>query len=311
MNLICHDARTVKHLRKWAGSLSLTVLVFELRPTHSAMQRSVEGLLRSFIAEILTRHPGSLPTIESLVPGTYGDGWTEENLGLFLQKLIGMLESTTRICVFLDGLEEASGNRDGFLSLLKPVTQGSGFKMCLTRCIEESSFGNKSITVFEVADITKQAVSEAVVATLRLCPQIAQLELGQRAWLSQLQSTLSERANGSFVWVEHLTNRSFNHISDDDDLVTVERKLLDFPQSLNQVYLNMLTRIKSSEAEAAECFQLARHLQEHQFVSYKLFPSIFNFVLGLCGVDGASFPLSCILLVFFRIQTQTQKTRQV
>lgn len=111
MKYLYDDKRTRKKLRKWAGASDLILAAFFFFERGGALQKSREGLLRSLLYQILSEkrdlislafdssqedrtQPIPLPQI------------TWRALAKAFTKLLEKLPESTKICLFVDGLDE-------------------------------------------------------------------------------------------------------------------------------------------------------------------------------------------------------------
>lgn len=121
MKFLCQNEKTKQHLQEWAGSRSLTTASFFLWHLGFDIQKSQEGLLRALLYEILAKYQWLMPRImpdlfieaskqEFGLQGFVNPSLSElmrwfKNLGSFL-----VHEETQRMCLFIDGIDEYSGN---------------------------------------------------------------------------------------------------------------------------------------------------------------------------------------------------------
>ena len=67
MNLIYRDPRTLHFLRRWAGNRPLTIAQFFFWNSGSTLQRSLEGLIRTLLYQILTQQPDLISMVVKTV----------------------------------------------------------------------------------------------------------------------------------------------------------------------------------------------------------------------------------------------------
>lgn len=136
MNFIRQNSQTLDYLEKWAGTRNLLTPLFFFSVTDSKMQQSVEGLLRSLMCQILEEYKKFVPNISqetlTALSGTQAfPVWTEGKLRQCFQVLIEAITPALRICIFIDGLDECSGDHRELLKLVFQVANNNeDVKIC-------------------------------------------------------------------------------------------------------------------------------------------------------------------------------------
>lgn len=129
----CHP-----YLEKWAGLLGLVVTSFYFWNSEMELQTTQVGLLRTLLYQIVMQRPEILPTIapkhweflclfESKIKN-----WTAQELHDLLFRAVKKLRNNSKICLFIDGLDEFGHNHDNLISMVKGLTKGNAHvKVCV------------------------------------------------------------------------------------------------------------------------------------------------------------------------------------
>lgn len=141
MSYIYQDERTAVSLKVWSRSKELFTLGFFFWNAGGILEKSSEGLLQSLTYQLLKRFPSLTPSsqIRSASEWTHNDSWsyepiaawTERRLPATFRSVLGQAQEMCRICVFIDGLDEFSGDQDMLIELIESV-QTADVKVCLS-----------------------------------------------------------------------------------------------------------------------------------------------------------------------------------
>ncbi|KAL8718436.1 MAG: hypothetical protein Q9225_004435 [Loekoesia sp. 1 TL-2023] len=244
MNYIQEDSRTIEALHKWAGSNKLTVPVFFFWAAGSDLQKSLCGLLRSLIYQLLKQEL-SLAYVateyeiigSSAQERTLLTAWTEKKLRMVLSNLCHQISSSSRICLFIDGLDECAGDHHALIDLLEEVVQNTQVKCCLSSRPERPFTRLKTSAMLKLQDLTRKDISRFVHTKFSKHIQDERV-------LSETTNVIVEKADGVFLWADLVTNSQIKGIRNGDDEKTLLKRLESLPVELDDVYSQMLERIE-------------------------------------------------------------------
>ena len=210
MNFVCQDLRTEIALRVWSGTDKIFMPMFFFWSPGTNLQKSLTGLLRSLIYQILCKFPDLMPVLSSSM-GTAQYGlrqlptWTEQRLRVTLELLLSDGPEACRLCIFIDGLDEFHGNQDTLLDLVRDLGQTSRVKLCLSSR-PETSFRDELgySAMLKLQDLTDPDIRKYVSDKLERTPL-----RGSQAPHSSLQLKVTvdkivQKAEGVFLWVSFL-----------------------------------------------------------------------------------------------------------
>ena len=208
MNFICHDPRTEAALKIWSGTDEIFRPNFFFWSPGSHLQKSLAGLLRSLIYQILDRFPDLMPILaESSGPFQHGlrqfPTWTEQRLRATLQNVLSVGLKQCRLCIFIDGLDEFHGDHITLLNLISSFREVTKVKFCLSSR-PYSPFKRElgSSPMLKLQDLTEPDIRRYVSDKLEGGPFKA-------PWVSYFLfkikdpvDTIVQKAEGVFLWVQ-------------------------------------------------------------------------------------------------------------
>ena len=292
MNFVWQNQQTLDHLRAWAGTKSLLTPLFFFSVTGTQLQQSVEGLLRSLICQILEKYRQFVPNIsqETSTAPTSAQTvplWTEEKLRRCFQTLIKAITPALRVCIFIDGLDECSGDHRELLGLVSQFADNQDVKVCFSSRPERSFEEFLPSCSLRLQDLTKEDMQVYVKTKIDEIPQIHSLSTDKISWKDEMRRLIVERAQGVFLWVELVTKSQINGIRNCDDLATLERKLSSLPGEVEELYSRMLAKMDGYESEAARYLQLAHQLSTDIFQNRGVDSHVLNFAIARFGLTDS------------------------
>ncbi|KAL9621958.1 MAG: hypothetical protein Q9160_003620 [Pyrenula sp. 1 TL-2023] len=199
-------------LSKWAGEKKLFVASFYFWNSGTHLQMDRTGLLRSLLYQILRENPELVPiAFPSLweclcILGLETATWTESDLQPTLESIIKALTTKSRICFFIDGLDEFARNHDDLISLIQRLTaQSKNVKFCVASrpwVIFETAFETKPHLRLE--DLTYTDINHYVASRFRHNPEFPKLQAREPKFANQLIGTSSPKPPeyfSGFIWL--------------------------------------------------------------------------------------------------------------
>ena len=274
MRFIFNNNKTFEELRKWAGKRHLVTAGYYFWTSGSVEQRSQAGLLRYLLFQLLQEH-------RHLIPITFPKTWTKyvntstrdrikakivwelpeltEGIRLFLQNAL----RSTRICLFVDGLDEFDGDHDEiirFFQSIPSISEGN-LKLCLSSRpwpVFEKAF--KNLPTFRLQDLTYQDMVQYVTDRFGGDKDLGKLQQDEVLEGENLVTELVTRANGVFLWVTLVVRHLTKSFCEGDCVVDLRKRLLLLPTDLDDLFQYTLYDIQadSSLREASSIFQLIR-----------------------------------------------------
>ena len=264
MNYLSHNERTLGLLRVWSGTKKVLSPEYFFWSAGTALEKSVEGLLRSLLYQIFREVPSLIPVsceYRSAFVSTEDctdnfepiATWTVRRLRTTFQTVIRQIETTYRICIFIDGLDEINGDPDAAIEEITNMTS-SGVKICLSSR-PERSFNDAfdSCAKLRLQDLTKHDIRVYVADKLE-----PWLRTEPEDEVSRMLNDIAHKAQGVFLWVDLVVKALIKGLKNDDSLEQLQMRVASTPSDIEAVYSKMLSKIDEvHRKEAAQIFQMA------------------------------------------------------
>lgn len=146
MRYLSGHNETRRSLQAWAGDKQVAIAGFYFWVSGSEDQRSRVGLLRSLLHQLLSLYPESIPDafprlwqrlcgMTSKERVAMGLEWTGPELTSGFLRLLETGLSQTKVCFFVDGLDELDGDHESMIRFFRDLGTGehaSQVKLCLS-----------------------------------------------------------------------------------------------------------------------------------------------------------------------------------
>ena len=252
MKYIVEDPRTQRLLEKWAGDHEVTTAHYFFWNAGTEMQKSQVGLLRTLLFHIVRQCPDK--ALE-LIPHRFQDmfalgatPWTLPELCKTLEAFGRQADLGTRICFFIDGLDEYHGDHQDLVEYLGKLIKCPSFKFCVSsrpwnafRC----AYDMRTDGQLAVEALTKRDIQAYVHDKMNGSPLFKSLRASNPEDCIKLIREISDKAQGVFLWV-YLVVRSFlRGLNNKDSPEILRKRLHEYPESLNGYFQRMVNRIES------------------------------------------------------------------
>lgn len=267
MKFLSNDPRTIAHLSHWSGGPENLILVqCYFWFSGSSMQKSIEGLLRTIVYQILCACPH---VVEILLPDRWklskkGPGfvqpfWSVEELEALLRKaphaiahvndvLTGL--QPPKFCLFVDGLDEYSGNHGQLVQVLHDLTSTGNMKVVVSsrpwnifvRAYETRAphLFLQDLTAGDIRLYVESNIMRSLVGPAAYIPT-SPSERDVRSIISDIIN----RAEGVFLWVHLVVQSVIRGFDEGDSIDTLSERVLAFPTDLEEFFDNILGRVES------------------------------------------------------------------
>ncbi len=304
MGYICQQDQTSKSLNVWSGGKEVFAPRFFFWNPGSALERSSEGLLRSLLYQILQKFPtltpissDHKPVIEPAEDSEHNfqpiAAWTERRLYATFQRVIRLAQEICHICIFIDGLDEISGDPNALITMISNVRSAS-VKVCLSSR-PDRAYTNafKSYPMLRLQDLTDKDIRTYVSDKLKPL-----LPLESSGGLSNVLCSVTMRAQGVFLWVELVVKSLMRGLQNDDSFEQLEARVNSTPSDIEALYAKMLSDIDvAHRPEAAVLFQMALN---------DMTQSLLNVSLALCKAFDCVFETSAVKALEFSHRTEAR-----
>lgn len=290
MKFISKHKRTVDELQVWAGSCKLVFAQSYFWISGSQEQRTLTGLYKTLLFDILSQHPGLIGKVfpdqlkQMKAVQFQGDFLVEKRL-LFgdeainkaFELLLGTMTKATglyRCCFLIDGLDECEGDRRSQRALAKKLqewTTGGSIKLLVSSRpwaeFLETLTSNPTIHLHE---LNKPDIQRYCDDCFQHDEKVQQLDQERKESFRKIViSQISERSQGIFLWAHLVLDNVLLGIDRGASLNVLRTKLGEYPSELNALYDRLREPIERSESESLEANRMLLLVSEWgQLIDY-------------------------------------------
>jgi hypothetical protein len=275
MRYIYDDNRTSSLLKQWAGtSNGLLTAGFFFWKSGVPEQASQMGLLRSLLHTLLSQNRELIPKVlpedwlefqvRPFEPLSkyFGRRWYQKELENVLRVLFQLLVGT-RVCLFIDGLDEYNGDPADTIKLLKGISS-TDIKICVSsRPWNEFHQAFDGFPGLRLQDLTFNDIRLYVKETLAGDERMDSLSYENPIQASNLVTEIVNKADGVFLWVKFVVRSLLEGITNGDTISQLQSRLEELPSDLVKLYSYMLGAVKPRyRVEGSKYFQMSRAWQD-------------------------------------------------
>jgi len=273
MRYIYDDPRTQGLLQQWAKTSELIIVSCFFWNAGSTMQKSFSGLLHSLLHALLTKCPDLIQASSPWRRQSYELGvrnltpWSRRELLDIFQRYVVACEGSTRICFFIDGLDEFEGDeaaREEIVDIFKGVAGYEHVKVCLSSrpwLVFEDAFRGRPSLLLQ--HLTYNDITTYVQGKLEEQSIFRRIKQKDEQGGSRLISGITGKAAGVFLWVFLVVRSLLVGLRNEDGMRDLQRRLDQVPADLEDYYEQMLGTLEPFYfAQALQLFQVALNAQE-------------------------------------------------
>lgn len=255
MKHISKRKETREALQVWAGSNKLSLIPFFFWRSGVPLQRSQVGLLRSLLHAVLTQHKAIIPKV---LPGIFNEVAeyqcrsdngeqlpshphppTEVELKLAFVRMMQELPDDTRLCIFIDGIDEYEGDSEEILGLLKSVAFPSVKFVLSSRPTQACRVSFGSCASLRLQDLTEHDIRHCVTGQLNGHGRMLKLQEVDPRGVQSLVDEIVDRSSGVFLWVTLVLTSLLRGLNNFDRLSDLRQRLEGLPTRLEDLYKHM------------------------------------------------------------------------
>ncbi|KAF2122066.1 hypothetical protein BDV96DRAFT_136943 [Lophiotrema nucula] len=290
MKFLCSHPRTSEGLLHWAKSKRLVTANFFFWNAGPPMQKPQNGLLQSILYQLLAASSElDLDTLDSRPK----EPWTRKELLDVLRQVVRDFKPSTKLCFFIDGLDEYDGHEEDIIQLLQDLSASPHIKICLS-----SRPWNSFVDAFDdsewklvLEELTKRDMRKYVHEMMEKGDAVSTLT---NRHLKTLEVKIVDKAHGVWLWVFLVVRNLVKDIRGGEDFAFLQRRLESFPEELEDYFESIIAKIdRIHQCDTARIFLLAldatRPLQMMALKYILMEREEPNFALKL-GIGHASSP---------------------
>ena len=287
MNFLCQDERTMEALTIWSETKDIILPKFFFWSAGNAMQKSLEGLLRSLLWQILNEYPEMtfLPSDDGpqsehsrRTPRNHNliGAWTKARLSKTLQGVVNQLQRSCRLCLFIDGLDEFDEDEDDLITFVQNLVLTTSVKVCSSsrphKAFEDAFSSSAKL---RLQDLTYGDIQQYVDDKFEAVPQLRSMTAENEFEMTRLKKDIVDKAEGIFLWVSLAVKDQIRGLKNEDSPAQLQARLTSLPTEIEGIYHRMLLQIdKLYRQEASLFLQMALNrpglaILEHALASHK------------------------------------------
>jgi len=295
MKFLTSHPLTIRYLNEWAGEKSLVIAKHYFWSAGTSIQKSQEGLFRALLLQILSQRTELIQVVcASRWNAQYADSfnpWSRAELVRTLEAIGAISQADFKICLFIDGLDEYSGDHAQLVAVIQRIGLLKNFKICASSrpWLNFSDAFEDSPWKLHLQDLTYGDIRQFVQDNLQEDARFNKLQQRNRTAADELTSEITKRANGVFLWVFLVVRSILRGLGNEDTISDLQHRLRELPRDLQEFFDRMLMTIEEIYIKrVARLLLTMSHAQT-------TFP-----VITFYFMDFGDEPLSCTPLPFLK-----------
>ena len=259
MRYLWDQDKTHELLKVWAGEVPLISAKFFFWAVGGPLQKSQQGLLRSLLYQILRQRPDliqeQLDDMTQPFPPTTTAGFISA-----IHRISKSLTSASKICLFIDGLDEYDGDPMDIISLVSGLKKYSPYiKMCVSSrpwTEFEKALGNNTSCKLYMHEINEEDIKLYVQERLGKDADFISLSESNDRY-NQIVQNITDSAQGVWLWVVLAVTRVVGGLTHGDKLKDLEDIVKSLPSDLNKFFGQIINSIDQKHQQSSARFFLA------------------------------------------------------
>ena len=270
MKWIVLQDRTKELLDIWADGKQLLLARHFFWNPGSEVQKSLAGLMRSILYDLLLQHPESISQISPARWRFYDlelahfPSWTDHELMTAMRIFVQSTLNSSRVCLFVDGLDEFAGNDDqlvNVLELFKELSLLPNVKICVSsRPWEVFKDAFTDLPSLRLEHLTQDDIRDYVNERFGTNDKVGRLKEEENMLCSELVNEIVRKAQGVWLWVVLVVRSLLRGLRNRDSVSDLLQRLEETPQELEEYFMRMLSTIeKTYRLKSLKLLKIALH----------------------------------------------------
>ncbi|KAK1773773.1 prion-inhibition and propagation-domain-containing protein [Copromyces sp. CBS 386.78] len=251
MKYLVDNPSTRTPLNEWAGDLPLTVGSFFFWGLGTQEQKSLEGLSRAILYQLLEVESSYLP---SALPRLWQEVRTNVHekpeppssgeLKAASEFMIKNFQPKRRFCLFIDGLDEFEGNFHDAIKFIKGLCSNSAIKIIVaSRPIAICYDAFSRAPQLHMEHLTRNDVTEYIQDIVGSHPYMEVLRDSGEQSPNTITDRIIGKASGVFLWVILACHSVLDGFAAHDTVEELCRRVDDLPPELEGLFMHMLNSV--------------------------------------------------------------------
>lgn len=254
MKWLLYENRTKQVLESWCKDKRLLIPHHFFWGSGSDVQKSFSGLLRSLLYELLRQWPNPVYQISPVRWRSYDlelghfPSWTLPDLLTAVRTLCRHAAQTSRVCLFIDGLDEFVGDDHQLVEivdLLKELSAYPHIKICVSsrpwELFKDSFAASPNL---RLENLTHKDIEIYINKRLQENDKFRALRQKNDALCSQLVYEILGKAKGVWLWVVLVVHSLLRGLRNRDTASDLLTRLTHVPEELEKYFLQMFSNIE-------------------------------------------------------------------
>lgn len=260
-------------LQIWAGQRQLVMATFFFWHAGQPLQKSLAGVLRALLHQILVARPDLTPVLfphlsrKLLRDRSETFHFTTRELEQSLILFVEQIPPNLSLFLFIDGVDEYTGDFLMFCKLLVRISSSPAIKVLVSsRPIPECYHVFGDFPSLRLQDLTRDDISHYIEDELMSDKLFIEMDTAEIGLGKQIKEILIEKSSGVFLWIVLVVNRiirSLVHYEGRDRLLA---RIDELPVELEDLYDHMFSRMNEDyQREGSLLLQLLSRAQTLRF----------------------------------------------
>lgn len=255
MKYLYSQVRTRDLLSQWANRDNYIVCNFFFSNLGTFEQKSLEGLFRTLLYQILSDHRSLIPEV---LPHMWKELYNEEDAKLpsqaetkyAFETISRMSDKLGRFCLFIDGLDEFVGDYMDGIAFIKSLAANEYIKIVVSsRPIPDCVAAFADLPKLQLQDLTRDDITlyvEDIIGGHRYMKKLLGRSPSEGR---EIMKYVVEKSSGVFLWVILACRSLLSGFSDYDRMPELRRRVDELPPELADMFQHMLGQIPRRHRE--------------------------------------------------------------
>lgn len=306
MKFLLSDSRTYKALQQWSHPKGLLVAHHFFWSPGTSLQKSQTGLFRALLFQIFAHYPEIIPRVcsyrwsEDVL--SWMGSWDRRELFETFKEIAGLQQMATKICFFIDGLDEYEGDHEELVEILRAIADSRHIKIVASSRPHyefKDAFG-KQPWALHLQDLTASDILLYVRDNLEQDSRFQNLKIQDTFTANTFVQEILLKSEGVFLWVFLVVRSLLRGLRNEDRISDLRRRLHELPGELEKYFELMLDSIDSIyQQTTARIFRVlgAAHsalpMVAFHFLDQEEIDPSYVFRANLRGIQSGEMPSFC------------------